>query len=187
MAQNRKGFLAPGLLASITFGALWRRWFGGGLGKAGSITRFWKYLALILFVLWCYWFFALLVWTAYEPYWTSVWFCIFWALGHGTWFIYWDHTGFAEGRHPWIDKIVWFFLSVDESRTFWGNAFGMLVRYTLTAIPVAVSTSWWFLLAGPLVSLCYAVAGYKRDTRVGEILSGACIFSLLFLSIGGII
>lgn len=62
MSQNRKGFLAPGLLASLTFGALWRRWFGGGFGKAGLITRFWKYLLLVLFVLWCYWFFAPLFW-----------------------------------------------------------------------------------------------------------------------------
>lgn len=109
---------------------------------------------------------------------------LFWAIGHGTWFIYWDHSAFAEGRLPLLDKFIWFCIGVDESRTFWGNAFGMFCRYEITAIPVAFFLpNAWFLLAGVLVSLSYAVAGMKKNTGIGEYLAGGTVFSLLFFCI----
>jgi hypothetical protein len=172
------------LVSFLVAGAFWRRFFGTRKG-IGNVTRFWKYLILAIIVLAMYYTKSILNWENWRMYWTIVWFMIFWAIGHGTWYCFWDHSDSGEGRLPLIDKIIWFFIGVDESITFWGNAFGMCVRYELTAIPVAFSTSWWFLLAGPIVSLCYVPAGFKKDTRIGEWLAGASIFGLLYLCIGG--
>lgn len=164
-------------------GSMWRRWFGSGFGKFGEITRFWKYLVLTLIVLFMYFVKKVLDWSNWEMYGCIISFMVFWSIGHGTWYAYWDHSDFAEGRLPWLDKFIWFCIGVDESRTFWGNAFGMCARYTLTSIPVALCTSLWFLTAGLVVSSCYAVAGYKKDTRIGEYLAGGTVFSLLFFCI----
>ena len=171
------------LIPFALIGACWRRWFGGSFGKAGLITRFWKYVVLIVI---CAIMFLIkypysTFWANWRTYAVIASFMLFWAIGHGTWYAYWDHSDFAEGRLPLLDKFIWFCIGVDKSRTFWGNAFGMCVRYELTAIPVAFSTSWWFLLAGPIVSLCYVPAGFKKDTRIGEWLAGASIFGLLYL------
>lgn len=46
MKNKNNGLFA--LFAFGAIGALWRRWFGGGFGKAGKITRFFKYAVLIL-------------------------------------------------------------------------------------------------------------------------------------------
>lgn len=179
MQENTKKKIAS---VFVVIGSLgWRRWFGGGFGKAGMITRFWKYLVLAGVVVGMYFVKGLLDWQDWRMYAVIASFMIFWAIGHGTWYAYWDHSDFAEGRLPLLDKFIWFCIGVDKSRTFWGNAFGMCVRYELTAIPVAFSTSWWFLLAGPIVSLCYVPAGFKKDTRIGEWLAGASIFGLLYL------
>lgn len=171
------------LIPFALIGACWRRWYGGGFGKAGLITRFWKYIALALIVLAMYFVKGLLDWQDWRMYGSIISFMIFWAVAHGTWFIYWDHSDFAEGRLPLLDKFIWFCIGVEESRTFWGNGFGMFCRYTLTSIPVAFCTSWWFLTAGLIVSLCYAIAGYKKDTRIGECLAGGLVFTLLFFCI----
>lgn len=164
-------------------GSYIRRWFGGGYGKAGKITRFWKYLAIVFVVYTMYQLKVQHFWTDWEFYWTEVWFCIFWSIGHGTWFCYWDHSSSAEGRLPMIDKLIWACIGVHESRTFLGNCFGMFVRYELTSIPIAISTSLWFLLAGPIVALCYIPAGLKKNTNIGEHFGGALVFILLYLCI----
>jgi hypothetical protein len=162
------------------FGAFFRRWFGGGFGKFGDVSRFWKYLSLSIAFIAAWFYLNGIDWTALKMYAALVSFMVFWAVGHGTWFVYWDDTAAAEGRIPLIDKIVWFCIGVDESRTFWGNCFGMFVRYTITAIPVAIFTSPLFLTAGAIVALSYVPAGFKQDTRLGECLAGFFVFFLLW-------
>lgn len=162
------------------FGAFFRRWFGGGFGKFGDVSRFWKYLSLSIAFIAAWFYLNGIDWTAWKMYAALVSFMVFWAVGHGTWFVYWDDTAAAEGRLPLIDKIVWFCIGVDESRTFWGNCFGMFVRYTITAIPVAIFTSPLFLTAGAVVALSYVPAGFKKDTRLGECLAGFFVFFLLW-------
>lgn len=179
--QNKKQGLY--LVLFSVLGAGFRRFFGGGFGKLGKITRFWKYLLLAAIFFLMYYVKSVLDWYNWEMYWTLFWFMIFWALGHGAWYCYWDTSDSGEGRLPLIDKIIWACIGKENSRTFWGNAFGMCVRYELTAIPVAVFTSWWFLLAGFIVALCYVPAGIKHNTNIGEYLAGATIFPLLYLCI----
>lgn len=162
-------------------GALWRRWYGGGFGKLGDVSRFWKYLMQISVVLSMYFVKGILDWTDWRMYAVIVCFMIFWAISHGAWFVYWDKSDSAEGRKPVIDKILWALVGVDKSRTFWGNALGMCIRYTLTSIGVAVFIpNAWFMLAGIVVALCYVPAGFKQDTRIGELLAGGCVFTLLW-------
>lgn len=161
-------------------GALWRRWFGGGFGKLGDMSRFWKYLGLILLVTSMYIFKLSEFWTDWHYYGTLVCFMIFWAVSHGAWFVYWDHSSAAEGRKPLIDRLLWFLVGVDKSRTFWGNFLGMTIRYTLTSIGLAITVHWSFIFAGLMVGICYIPAGIRHDTRIGELLAGGTVYTLLW-------
>ena len=161
-------------------GALWRKLYGGGFGKFGNITRFWKYLVLAIIMLSMFYLKNKLVWTDWKIYADIVFFMIFWAIGHGAWFVYWDHSDSAEGRKPLIDKILWFLVGVDESRTELGNCLGMCIRYTLTSIGLAITVHPAFMFAGAIVAMCYVPAGIKHDTRIGELLAGGSIFTLLW-------
>ena len=46
-------------------------WFGGGFGKLGDITRFWKYLVLFLVVLGMYYYLMILDWANWRLYGTG--------------------------------------------------------------------------------------------------------------------
>ena len=105
---------------------------------------------------------------------------IFWAVSHGAWFVYWDHSDSAEGRKPRLDKLLWFLVGVDESRTELGNCLGMCIRYTLTSIGLAITVHPAFMFAGAIVAMCYVPAGIKHDTRIGELLAGGSVFTLLW-------
>lgn len=156
-------------------GALWRRWFGGGFW---DVSRFWKYLVLVLIVTSMY--IGAQFWLDWHYYCTVVFFMIFWAISHGAWFVYWDHSNSAEGRKPLIDKTLWFLVGVDESRTELGNCLGMCIRYTLTSIGLAITVHPAFIFAGAIVAMCYVPAGIKHDTRIGELLAGGSVFTLLW-------
>ena len=172
------------LLFFAVCGGAFRRWFGGGFGKFGAVSRFWKYLVITGLVLLMYSAKGILDWRSWRMYATIVSFMWFWSCSHGAWFIYWDHSDAAEGRKPLLDKWLWFLVGIDKSRTFWGYCLGMFNRYEMTAIVVALCIpSWWFLLAGGLVALAYVPAGLKQDTRIGEVLAGALVFPLLYLCI----
>ena len=161
-------------------GAIWRRLYGGGFGKFGNITRFWKYLVLAIIMLTMFYFKNKLVWNDWKIYADIVFFMIFWAIGHGAWFVYWDHSDSAEGRKPLMDKILWFLVGVDESRTELGNCLGMCIRYTLTSIGLAITVHPAFMFAGAIVAMCYVPAGIKHNTGIGELLAGGSIFTLLW-------
>ena len=164
----------------FVLGALWRKWFGGGFGKFGDITRFWKYLTLTIVVLSMFHLKGKLIWTDWKMYADIIFFMIFWAVSHGTWFLYWDHRAEGEGRKPIIDKILWFLIGVDESRTELGNCLGMCIRYTLTSIGLAITVHPAFIFAGAIVAMCYVPAGIKHNTRIGELLAGGSVFTLLW-------
>ena len=159
----------------FVLGALWRRWFGGGLW---DVSRFWKYLVLILIVTSMY--IGTQFWLDGHYYCTVIFFMIFWAVSHGAWFVYWDHSDAAEGRKPRLDKLLWFLVGVDESRTELGNCLGMCIRYTLTSIGLAITVHPAFMCAGAIVAMCYVPAGIKHDTRIGELLAGGSVFTLLW-------
>lgn len=155
---------------SAVYGAFWRAWFGGSYW---DVSRFWKYLALIAYCLaWQH------TWSELTTYVNPALFAIFWAVSHGAWFVYWDHSDSGEGRKPIIDKILRFLVGVDRSRTFWGNFLGMTIRYTLTSIGLAITLHWTFIFAGLLVGICYIPAGLAKNTKIGEYLAGASIFTL---------
>lgn len=171
------------MLNSVLFaiiGAFYRRWFGGGFGKFGDITRGVKYAVLFGIIVCMYFLKGLLDWRMYVVFLA---FAVHWAVGHGTWFCYWDTSTSAEGRLPLLDKFIFWCIGEEKSRTFWGNFFGMFVRYTITAAPVAVFTSWWFLLAGLLTAVCYIPAGIMKSVPIGEYFAGAVNFVLLYLCI----
>lgn len=161
-------------------GALWRRWFGGGFGKAGLITRFWKYLVLALIVLAMYYVKKILDWYNLHMYAVMVSFAIHWALGHGDYYRVYD-TSPDEGRIRWIDWTLRMLYGKDNYYNLKGNVTGLLLRYTSTACLVSLCL-WnpWFLLAGPLTTLSYVVTG-KISTMAGEYLAGALNFALLYL------
>lgn len=172
------------VLLFFAVGAFWRRWFGGGFGRFGDVSRFWKYLFLVSAVLAMYWANGAMDWTAWRMYAATAAFALFWAWGHGAWFVYWDTSDSAEGRKPYLDRLLWRLVGVDGSRTFWGNCLGMFLRYELTAVLVAVCLpSWWFLVAGAMVALAYVPAGRRKDTRLGECLAGGAVFAWFFACI----
>lgn len=172
------------IILFAVLGAFWRAWFGGSFG---SVTRFWKYLALIFICCTMY-----LCKYPYFTFWleTTIWltqisFMVFWAMSHGDYFIV-NSTAPDEKRIKWIDKILEWIYGKDGYYNFKGNVTGMLLRYGFTAIIVACCIpNPWFLLAGPCVAACYGLSGYlfpdKWYTKIAEFASGAIVFSLLYL------
>lgn len=161
-------------------GAFWRAWFGGSFW---NVTRFWKYLVLVLIVCGMYEFHIV----DYHVWLTQVSFMVFWAMGHGDYFIV-NSTDPDEKRIKWIDKILEWIYGKDGYYNFKGNVTGMLIRYEFTAIIVACCIpNPWFLLAGPCVAACYGLSGYlfpdRWYTKIAEFASGATVFSLLYLNL----
>lgn len=191
MKKNTK--ILYGLLFGI-IGGFHRSWFGGSFGYC---WRWVKYIVLFAIVLCMYWSKGLLNCQGMFDSWqwcidnwrilgVCISFAIHWAWSHGAWYNYWDNTPFAEDRKPLLVKFVmWLCGSPEKSRTFWGNWLSMTVRYTITAILVAISIpSWWFLLAGVLVGVSYAIPAWFNKkgyyTKWGEILAGLSNFALLY-------
>lgn len=161
-------------------GALWRRWFGGGFGKAGLITRFWKYLVLALIVLAMYYVKKILDWYNWHMYAVMVSFAIHWAIGHGDYYRVYD-TSPDEGRIKWIDWCLRTIYGEGNYYNVKGNVTGLFLRYSSTAILVACSISNpWFILAGIGTAFAYLITG-KISTMAGEYLAGALNFALLYL------
>ena len=165
----------------FVLGALWRRWFGGGFW---DVSRFWKYLVLVLIVTSMY--IETQFWLDWHYYCTVVFFMIFWAVSHGDYFYIYD-TGKDEGRVKWIDWVLWKIYGEGNYYNFKGNVTGLLLRYTSTACIVAVCIpNAWFVLAGPLTVFAYIVTGkLKKPIVWAEFLSGALNFELLYLCLGG--
>ena len=162
-------------------GALWRRWFGGGFGKLGDITRFWKYLVLVAIVLYMYFVKTEYVYSK-NVYLSMVAFAIHWAIGHGDYFYLLDKEP-DEPRIEWIDWVLRKIYGEENYYNFKGNCTGMFLRYTSTACIVAVCIpNVWFVLAGLLTVFAYIVTCRLPKPIVwAELLSGALNFGLLYL------
>lgn len=178
--------LTGALVDFLVAGAFWRRWFGGGFGKFGDITRGWKYLILAAIVLAIYYINILLDWTDWRMYAVIASFMYHWSRSHGDYFYVYD-TGKDEGRIKWIDYVLRLLYGKDGYYNFKGNVTGLLLRYTSTACLVALCIpNAWFIIAGPLTVLAYIVTGKLPKPIVwAEFLSGALNFGLLYLCIGG--
>ena len=174
------------LVSFIIAGALWRRWFGGGFGKFGDITRGWKYLVLAVIVLAMYYTKNLLDWTDWRMYAVIASFMYHWSRSHGDYFYVYD-TGKDEGRIKWIDWVLRKIYGEGNYYNFKGNVTGLFLRYTSTACIVAVCIpNAWFILAGVFTVLAYIITGkLKKPIVWAEFLSGALNFGLLYLCIGG--
>lgn len=174
------------LVSFIVAGAFWRRWFGGGFGEFGDITRGWKYLILAAIVLAMYYTKSLLDWADWHMYVVIASFMYHWSRSHGDYFYVYD-TGKDEGRIKWIDWVLRKTYGEGNYYNFKGNITGLLLRYTSTACIVAVCIpNAWFILAGPLTVLAYIITGkLKKPIVWAEFLSGALNFGLLYLCIGG--
>lgn len=166
----------------LPFAFIWRAWFGGSFGYC---WRWVKYLVGIAIILAMYYIKDILDWNNWHMYAVCISFMIFWALSHGMWFKYWDHSSEAEDRHPLFVKFVMLLCGgPEQSRSFWGNFIGMTVRYTLTAILVAILIpNLWFCFAGLIVGVSYIPAGLAHNTKIGEFIAGPCVFTLLFFCI----
>lgn len=167
-------------------GAFWRRWFGGGFGKAGDISRFFKYTVLSLIVFFMYSAAGLLDWHNWRLYAVIVSFAIHWARSHGDYFYVYD-TGKDEGRIKWIDWVLRQLYGEGNYYNFKGNVPGLFLRYTGTACLVVLCLpSVWFIFAGLLTTLAYVVTGkMDKPTDKAEWIAGALNFGLLYLCIGG--
>lgn len=178
--MNKKQGLFLILFSAV--GAGFRRWFGGGFGKLGDISRFWKYLVLALIVLSMYYVKGLLDWQDWRMYAVIVAFAYHWARSHGDYFYVYD-TGKDEGRIKWIDWVLRLLYGKDGYYNFKGNCTGLLLRYTSTACLVAFALpNPWFICAGVLTTLSYVVTGkMERPTEKAEWLAGALNFGLLYL------
>lgn len=175
--NNLKKLLIP---ITAILGAFWRAWFGG----SWDCSRFWKYLALFCFEM------AVLIlcghsYTDYNTYGIVVAFAVFWAVGHGDYFIVND-TSPDEARIKWIDWCLRKIYGEGNYYNFKGNVIGMFLRYTVYAIPVAIlMESVLFVLAGTLVAIAYGACGKlfpdKWYTKISEFTAGALVFSLQYV------
>lgn len=165
-------------------GALWRRLYGGGFGKLGDMSRFWKYLMLIGIVLSMYFFKGILDWQNWRMYAVIVCFMYHFARSHGDYFYVYD-TSADEGRIKWIDFVLKSIYGKGNYYNFKGNVTGLFIRYSATACLVSVVIpNGWFCLAGLLTTLAYIITGkLERPTNRAEFLSGAFNFELLYLCI----
>lgn len=178
--------LTGALVNFLVAGALWRRWYGGGFGKLGDITREWKYLILASIVLAMYYINILLDWTDWRMYAVIASFMYHWSRSHGDYFYVYD-TGKDEGRIKWIDYVLRLLYGKDGYYNFKGNVTGLLLRYTSTACLVSLCIpNAYFCAAGVLTTLGYVVTGKLPKPIVwAELLSGALNFGLLYLCLGG--
>ena len=167
-------------------GAFWRRWYGGGFGKLGDITRLFKYIALAGIGAAMYYAAGKFDVKDGRMYAVMIAFAIHWALGHTDYFYVYD-TEADEGRIKWIDWLLKVIYGEGNYYNFKGNVTGLLLRYTSTACIVAVCIpNAWFILAGPLTVLAYIITGkLKKPIVWAEFLSGALNFGLLYLCLGG--
>ena len=177
------------MIVFAIIGAFWRRWYGGGFGKLGDITRFWKYLLMIGIVLSMYFVKGLLDWSDWRMYAVIASFAYHWARSHGDYFYVWS-TGVDEGRIKWIDTVLRWIYGKDGYYNFKGNCTGLFLRYTSTACLVSICLpNAWFVLAGPLTVLAYVSTGKvgtgKKPVQTAEWLAGALNFGLLYLCLGG--
>ena len=171
-------------------GALWRAWFGGGLtiNPIWDCTRAIKYLCLMLTLA------AMYYLLGYATFWTDImfWcvgiaFCIHWAWGHGDYYI----TPSTEKDEARIKLIDWMLRKIYGEGGYYnvkGNVTGMFIRYTLTAIPVAVcAKNPLFLLAGAYTAFAYwfmwKLFPTRWFTKYGEFAAGAGNFALLYWSL----
>lgn len=182
MKNKNNGLFA--LFAFGAIGALWRRWFGGGFGKAGKITRFFKYAVLVLVCLTMLYvktrcFIFLGETKTYEE---IVSFAFHWAEGHGDYFYVWS-KGKDEGRIRWIDFTLRLIYGKDGYYNFKGNVTGLLLRYTSSACVVAFFLhNPLFILSGLLTTLSYvATSKMEKPTNKAEFLAGALNFALFYL------
>lgn len=101
---------------------------------------------------------------------------LFWSRSHGDYFFV-TYEGEDEARIKWIDYILKKIYGVAGYYNFKGNVTGLFLRYETPSILVSLITfNWWFLLAGVLVTLSYAICGLlfpnKPYTEYAEYLSG---------------
>ena len=164
----------------------WRRWYGGGFGKAGMITRFWKYVVLIVI---CAIMFRIkhpysTFWANWRTYAVIAAFAYHWARSHGDYFFVYS-TAPDEGRIRWIDWVLRILYGENGYFNFKGNVTGLAFRYGATAMIVSIFIpNAWFVLAGLLTTLSYVITGkMKNPTNKAEYLAGALNFGLLYLCI----
>lgn len=166
-------------------GAFFRRWFGGGFK---DVSRFWKYLFLVLCVFLMYFLnYEEFPYKDLRMYLTTIAMCVFWAIGHGDYFVV-NNEEPDEERLKWVDWILRKIYGENNYYNFWGNITGMFIRYTATAILVAVCIpSFLFITAGALVAFSYGLMGKlfpnKAYTEYAEYMAGALVFGLLYLCI----
>lgn len=169
-------------------GALWRRWFGGGFGKLGDITRLFKYIALFLIMyamfMSVYPEYNFLQDTATHDDYIA--FAVHWAMGHGDYFYLLDFSP-DEPRIKWIDWTLRKIYGEGNYYNFKGNCTGLFLRYTSTAVLVSICIgNAWFIPAGLLTVLAYIVTCKLPHPIVwAELLSGALNFGLLYICLGG--
>lgn len=184
MSMKNKQKTISILTGFMAIGALWRRWFGGGFGKLGDITRFWKYLILAAIVLAMYYIKSLLDWNDWRMYAIIASFMYHWARSHHDWFYVW-HTNPDQGCIKWIDWVLRHIFPENMYYGFWWNVTGLFLRYTSTACIVALCIpNAWFVIAGLLTTLCYVATGKvgtgKTPVQCAEYLAGAANFGLLY-------
>ena len=177
MAREMKNLVIFSIL-----GAIWRRWYGGGFGRLGDITRALKYAVLFALVFWVYASLKILNWSDWRPYAVAVAFAYHWARSHGDYFYVYD-TGKDEGRIKWIDWLLKVIYGEGKYYNFKGNVTGLFCRYTSTSCIVAFCIpNVYFVFAGLLTAGVYALTGkMKRPIVIAEFLSGLINFALLYL------
>lgn len=170
------------LIPFALIGASWRRWYGGGFGKAGLITRFWKYLVLAGVVVGMYFVKGFLDWQDWRMYAVIAAFAYHWARSHGDYFFVYS-TAPDDRRIRWIDWVLRKLYGENGYFNFKGNVTGLFLRYTATACVVCIAIpDWRFVFAGVLTTLSYVVTGrMKYSTNWAEWIAGALNFGLLYL------
>lgn len=171
--------------------AIWRRYFGGYDDKYDILEKRGVQMIICLLAVFCWEYFAKgMAW--YLALLTAVLVYVFFCKGHFYYFQcgtesdkYIDEQE-KKGRKPAMDWIV---RPVNKWLNFTPRSkqycfVGMLLRYTLWAIPVAMLVGWQFLIAGLSVAFIYNACFWvelppckmaKSPTNWAEIITGFII------------
>lgn len=167
-------------------GAFWRAWFGGGISATPiwDAPRFVKYIALFGIVGAMYYAAgAAEFWETWRFWAAQAAFLLFWAKGHGDYFIV-NSTAPDDGRIKWIDWCLRKIYGEGGYYNFKGNVTGMFLRYSATAVLVALAVpNVWFLAAGLIVAGIYGGCGKLLPTawytKASEFAAGGVVFLLM--------
>lgn len=174
------------------FFALWRRFFGGYDSKFNLLEKRGIQMIIAVVVTFLFEFFIKKE-SWYISGFVAIWTYIFWCTGHWWWYLVGNEDDsyieeeLAKGRKPalwWLVRPICKLFGFTDDRSRQYCFVGLMVRYTLYAVPLACVIGWKFYAVSFAIPFIYASMFYvelpkcrfaSSPTNWAEIFSGLMI------------